>query len=190
MKYVFKTAILIIALGLYSEKIFAQEIEPQSDESYCKANVAITNFKILGVSTTKYARCAEAINFLEKSKRVRMVKIDGVEFVDNGEDNDLVADDGIMTSRVLFDYARDGGNVPIGQYVVTRDNSIVYDASFAHVSKINTGMTAGKISIACDVYWESCDSWPPAYQSLCRRFTWPFSGSIVIANCRITWTSN
>jgi hypothetical protein len=189
MKLISRMTLLFIVVSILSGTAHSQQGGVLNSDTYCKANVGLSNFKLLGVSPSQYAKCLEAKNYLEEAKKVKMVTIDGVDFVDNGENYDLVANDGILTSKSLFKYEGTGTAIGVGQYKNTKDNQLVYDISFAHLSKIQSGGLSGKLSVACNFAWVNCNSWPQAYQSICNSITWPFSGYLSITNCRITWTS-
>jgi hypothetical protein len=194
MKNLFKLLIVIISFELIPEKSYSQVIGPENEESYCKANIAYTDFQLLGVSSAQYAKCVKAVNYLEPGKTGKRVTINGTDFVDDGLNNDLVANDGILTSTVLSRYSSGVMPLPVGIYQNIKNQTTVFDNSFAHVSKINqsgTGKGAGmdKFIFKCKFVWTSCNSWPENIRSLCFSTSWPFHGYFAISECEVGWSS-
>ena len=193
MKNFFKFALLIIFLVLISEKSFSQVISPPDEEAYCKANIAFTDFQLLGVTSTQHAKCVRAVNYLEPGKTGKRVTINGIDFVDDGRNYDLVANDGILTSTVLSKYSSDAMPLPVGIYQDIKNKITVFDDSFAHVSKINEPVTAkgigiDKLILHCTFVWVSCNTWPPEIRSLCFSTSWPFMGYLTLTQCEVGWS--
>ena len=192
MKNLFKLVLLIISFGLISEKSFSQVISPPDEEAYCKANIAFTDFQLLGVTSTQHAKCVRAVNYLEPGKTGKRVTINGTDFVDDGLNYDLAANDGILTSTVLSKYSSDAMPLPVGVYQDIKNKTIVFDNSFAHASKINEP-GAGKeietdgLKIVCTFVWTSCNSWPENIRSLCFSTSWPFHGYLTLTQCEFGW---
>ncbi len=188
MKNLFKLLLLGISFELISEKSFSQVIGLKNEESYCKANLAFKDFQLLGVTSTQYAKCVKVVNYLEPGKTGKMVAINGTDFVDDGLNYDRVANDGILTSTRLSNYSSDQMPLPVGIYQDIKNETILYDDSFAHVSKINEspggkGAGVNKFKISCTFVWVSCNSWPENIRSLCFSFNWPFTGYLAIKEC-------
>ena len=163
----------------------SQDLTNYGGETYVKRNIALTKFKVLGVNSKQYAKCAESVNFLETEKKLRYTVIDRVEFADDGANYDLVANDGIMTSRTLFTYSEGTAAVDAGRYTTPQNEVFVYDTQFAYSG---TGRAGGpSLGITCDLRWRECSSWPSNLQSICREFSWPFTGYLEATNCRITF---
>lgn len=181
----------VIQSGLYSLLVigigsvgYSQDMGVLDEENYVKKNVALTKFKILGVNAKAYAKCIESQNFAETSRQIRYTELEKVEFVDNGEDYDLVANDGIMTSKTLFGYEGQPVLSP-GEYKEVRTNVGIHDPQFEHVQKLSTQEGKIKVLFTCGFYWKPCSAWPPAAQNICRRLSWPFSGGLVVHNCSV-----
>jgi hypothetical protein len=171
---------ITVSLGAYS-----QDVSSEEEGNYVKRNIALTKFKMLGVSAKQYAKCVESVNYQDPVRKLKAIVIDKTEYADDGENYDRVANDGIMTSTTLFFYS-DGQTVAApGQYLEAKKNVIVHDLQFEHLQSLRSAEGKFGITIACDVFWRDCNSWPPELQSFCRRMSWPFSGSVVIRNCRI-----
>ncbi len=190
MKNLFKLLLLTISFEWISEKSFSQVIGSENEESYCRANIAITDFQLLGVTSAQYAKCVKAINYLEPGKKGKRVSINGTDFIDDGLNYDHVANDGILTATRLFNYSSDQTPLPAGIYQDIKNKTAVFDDSFAHVSKLNES-SAGKgegvniFKIKCTFDWVSCNSWPPNVRSLCFSTSWPFTGYFTITKCEI-----
>ncbi|HMK25994.1 MAG TPA: hypothetical protein VK483_08200 [Chitinophagaceae bacterium] len=192
MKNLFKLALLIISFGLISKKSFSQVISPQDEESYCKANIAFTDFQLLGVTSTQHAKCLRAVNYLEPGKTGKRVTINGTDFVDDGLNYDLVANDGILTSTVLSKYSSDVMPLPVGVYQDIKNKTTVFDNNFAHASKLNEsgagkGVEMDKFKFVCKFVWVSCNSWPENIRSLCFSTSWPFMGYFAVTECEVGW---
>jgi hypothetical protein len=190
MKNLFKLIMLLISFEMISEKSFSQVIGPADDESYCKANIAYTDFQLLGVTSAQYAKCVRAVNYLEPGKTGKRVSINGTDFIDDGLNNDLVANDGILTSTVLSRYSSNVMPLPVGIYQDIKNKTTVFDDSFAHVSKLNQsgsgkGIELNKFKISCKFVWVSCNSWPENMRSICFSFSWPFTGYFAVSECEV-----
>lgn len=175
---------LLLAICLTEKTSFSQGTDTLSDEQYCRANIAVTEFKKLGVSETGFAKCAVLTNFLEAEKKPKVISIAGEKFFDDGKNHDLVAGDGVLTSEKIFAYPKGEVIVPVGRYGQS-NNNIIYDDGFTHAGKINPN----KIKISCKWVWVKCSSWPAPIQELCYEFCWPFTGSWELTECTIVYES-
>ena len=185
MKKSIKILSFIILWSIGSYQAFSQNDQLAEFEAYGKAHIAFTNFKLLGVSISEFAKCVESINYLDPSKTLRIAKIDGVFFADDGNNYDLVANDGILTSMVLFKYAMATQIVEIGDYRMIKNNTTIYDVDFKHKEMIDSQMKSIGFSITCKFVYVPCSSWPPPIQRLCMQFSWPFVGSYEVTECEI-----
>ena len=177
-------------LSIISFQSFSQDDEIQAAESYCKANIAFTNFKLLGVSNNEFAKCVESINYLDASKTLSIAMIDDVVFADDGNNNDLIAKDGILTSTVLFKYTKGTPIVDIGAYRMIKNNRTIYDVAIMDTGMIDSQMKSLGFSISCKFVWVSCSAWPPQIQKICRQLSWPFTGGFNVTECTIGITYN
>ncbi len=177
-------------MNIISYQTFSQDDQLGEFEAYGKANIAFTNFKLLGVSNTEFAKCVESINFLDASKTLRVVMIEGVGYADDGINYDLVANDGILTSTVLFKYTKDSPIVDIGEYRMSKNNATIFDVAFRHKDLIDSQMKSLGFSISCKFIYVPCSSWPPQIQKLCRQLSWPFTGGFNVLECTIGITYN
>jgi hypothetical protein len=184
MKKIAKLGLYSILLLCLSAAVHAQDVNADG-EMYIKRNIALTNFKFLGVNARQYAKCVESVNYLEQEKRLSYSVINKIEYADDGENYDLVAGDGIMTSTSLFEYTSGQTVIPPRQYATPKQDVLVHDVQNEHLQRTGAVQSKFKITIACDVHWRPCSEWPAEHQSLCRRLTWPSSGNLVISNCRI-----
>ena len=185
MKKSKKILSFFILMNIISYQTFSQDDQSGEFEAYGKANIAFTNFKLLGVSNTEFAKCVESINYLDPSKTLRFAKINGVVFADDGNNYDLVANDGILTSMVLFKYTLDTPIVDIGVYRLIKNNTTIYDVDFKHKVLADSQGRFG-ISITCKFVYVPCSAWPPPIQKLCRQLSWPFIGSYEVTECSVT----
>lgn len=152
-------------------KAGAQDNNADDIENYVKSNVALTKFKVLGVTKKQYAKCLEAVNYLEPDKKPGMVIIGKTYFADDGKGYDLIANDGVLTSNELFPYS--GAVYAPGTYHETPDyNVIVADEIFAHRSQLSE-LT---IKIGCKLKWVKCRDMPHPHDLLCKTMGWPYGG--------------
>ena len=190
MKNLFKFLLLVISFELIAGKSYSQVISPPDEENYCKANIAFQDFQLLGVTSTQYAKCVKLVNYLEPDRIGKRVAINGTDFLDDGLNYDLVANDGILTSTRLSNYSSDQMPLPVGIYQDIKNKTAVIDDNFAHVSKISES-SAGKgegmnlVKIKCIFDWVSCNTWPPNLRSLCFSTSWPFTGYFAITKCEL-----
>lgn len=189
MKKISKLLLCTVALIGFCLIGQAQNSSDISNEAlYVKRNVAMTHFKFLGINAKQYAKCLETVNYLEPEKRIRLVMIDREEYADDGQGFDLVANDGILTSKQAVNYSTGQTVIAIGHYTPALNNPLVHDPLFAHTDRVNGVMGKFGIKIKCNVSWESCNDWPPHLQQLCKDITWPFSGGLSITKCSVELT--
>lgn len=169
--------LLLLSLSIQSK---SQAIDDDGTATYIKKNIVLTNLKVLGVNTRQYARCVETVNYLDSDKKLRLAEIKGVQFADNGKGNDLVANDGILTSVDLFMYEQGAAIIPPGEYWPVKEDVLIYDPEFAHEDRLNETTTEAilKIKVKCTLEWVKCSSWPAEHQTLCRELSWPFKGGL------------
>ena len=162
---------------------YSQTDGMDADEQYCRANLAFTNPMLLGVNEFNYARCVRSENYLEPDKRGAKVVINGVDFLDDGRNNDLIANDGILTSNQLYSYSKGSIILQAGQYRLSANNFILTDPIFAYTRQI----APDRIKISCKFVWVRCSSWPQEYRQICYRMCWPFNGHFQIAECTVSY---
>ena len=184
MKLSNKMVIFITIISLVAYQSHAQTDDTPDYEAYSRAHMALTNFKMLGINTNQFAKCVESVNYLDPSNRHKLVIIEGVQFADDGNNYDLKANDGILTSVQLSDYTKESKRIPAGIYQPVKNNAIVYDAIFLHADKVSgNSLQPDGFSISCKLIWVKCSSWPIPYRQFCRDFSWPFNGGFEIAEC-------
>ena len=171
------TAVLFLSLLTPS---FSQDDTSDGNEEYVKTNVAVTKFRILGVTRTQYAKCLETENYLEPDKKLKVVVIGKNTFADNGSGYDLQEGDGILTSTEIFNYEKTSP-VLVGTYRETEDySSIIADEGFAFFGSVNRQV---KVKLGCKVKWVPCNQMThPGQAWLCNWAGWPY-GSFVIVDC-------
>lgn len=184
MKKLLKLAFILFAFPGTAQLSLAQAVNENDPEAYSRAHIAFTDFKLLGVSESEYAKCVESVNYLEPLKRHKLVIIGDEIFVDDGQNYDLVANDGILTSSILSKYAE--GILPIepGKYRHVKQRIIIHDASFEEGK--NSGIE-GKLSVECNIVWLSCGQMTGIHQILCKIIGWPW-GIFILKDCKIGWS--
>lgn len=165
-------AILLSGLSIIS---FSQDGSGDDLETYVKANIAISKFKILGVNQKQYAKCLETENYLEPEKKLKFLIIDKTSFADDGNGYDLTAGDGILTSNELFSYT---GNSYVlqGSYKESPDHdAILADEQFAHHASKGLAEKL-KITIGCKLKWVTCNEMSYWQAVACNAMGWPHGG--------------
>jgi hypothetical protein len=130
------------------------------------------------------------VNYLEPGKTGKRVTINGTDFLDDGQGYDRVANDGILTSKGLFDYSSNIMPLPPAIYQDIKNKTTIYDDSFAHVDKLNEstdgkGITINKFKVSCTFVWVGCNTWPSNIRNLCFELSWPFTGYFTVTKCDI-----
>lgn len=159
----------------------AQVADQDPDEVYCRTHISYSGFCQLGISQTTYAKAMKSQNHFEPDKKTHKFVIDGEEYLDNGEGNDLVRDDGILTSVVTYNYAKGESIIPVGQYRQNGNHLVLTDPLFSHTGSISPDF----IRVSCEMIWVSCSSWPQQYRQVCLDFSWPFRGYLHATRCRV-----
>jgi hypothetical protein len=164
-------------IGSYT---FAQT-ESSDMEAYIKQNTAFTNLRGLGVNKGQYAQCVESVNYLESTKKAKVLIEGKIEYRDDGLLYDLVAGDGTLTSTILFNY--EVGQTPItpGQYLNNKENTLVIDPAFAFRSVTSRWP---HVEFICDVYFEKCSDLTEPARTFCNSFGWPY-GNLRFRNCHL-----
>lgn len=188
MKLSIKGALFFVILSSFSYSSYSQTDDTQDWETYSRTNIAFTNFKMLGVNKNQFAKCVESVNYLDATKRHKLVIIEGVQFADDGNINDLIANDGILTSAVLTNYSIGVPTIPVGEYRKIKNDMLVYDAAFSHFGKNSNSPQTEGWGISCKLKWVKCSSWPVPLQSICRDLSWPFNGGFELTECTISWS--
>lgn len=174
---------LVVTNLLLVKASYSQNDNMDADEEYCRANIAFSNPMILGVTDKNYAHCIRSQNYAEPDKPAGKIVINGVDFLDDGRNNDLIANDGIMTSNQLFTYSKGDVILFPGQYRLSKSNLILYDSIFRHGSQVEPD----KFKLSCKFVWVKCSSWPQEYQRICLRLCWPFTGNFEVTECEFTY---
>jgi len=183
MKNVLQIAFILVVLVFNSNYSFAQTDDEKGGEAYSRANIAFTNFRLLGVNASEYVKCVESVNFPEPSKRHKLIIIGEEIFTDDGQHYDLRANDGILTSTGLSKYHESITPIEPGKYRNAKQDIIIYDESFVHIK--NPGIAA-KLKIECNLIWVPCSQMTGAQQALCNIIGWPW-GIFILKDCKITW---
>lgn len=172
-------AMLLVGLSLIS---YSQDGSGDDLETYVKTNIAVSKFKILGVTQKQFAKCLETENYSEPDKKLRLVVIDKATFADDGKGYDLVAGDGILTSNELYFYK--GVSYTPGTYHNSPDHeAVVADEIFGFHNRVNTGE---KWKISCKFRWVPCREMSYPQSMLCEVMGWPYGG-FRLTECEITW---
>lgn len=130
------------------------------------SSVAIIDKTDLNSSKTEEALTAytlELKNFNEKYQLNDTYKIDDIEYTDNGQNNDLIANDGIYTSVELFEItSKSSKNISVkiaySEDFKYKDQIRNYTKEFLASNKElqeNAGIGIG-VSITCDIVTRPC----------------------------------
>jgi hypothetical protein len=148
-------------------------------EAYAKTNIAVTKFRILGVTEKQYVKCVETENFLEPEKNLKFVIIEKATYTDDGQGYDLKADDGILTSNQLSSYPGPDYTPPGTYRESPYYNELLADETFAH----RPGLTE-KIIIKCKFKWVNCSDLPEGPRKVICLLAY---GSFTISECEVTF---
>ncbi|NOU19653.1 MAG: hypothetical protein HOO91_19015 [Bacteroidales bacterium] len=80
------------------------QVKQNSLEEFSKKNVAFYDARIRSINKTSYVRELYFKNFSDEPLRVQTTYFNEDIFVDNGQGNDLVANDGVFTSTEVFSH--------------------------------------------------------------------------------------
>ncbi|QCE43054.1 hypothetical protein [Psychroserpens sp. NJDZ02] len=196
----FSFAIIIISITLYScSEDETVEQEPQMTEveslAFFKENISIFDARVRTLNETSFVKELYLANFSDKSWDRNQIGFDNIVFQDNGEGNDLVANDGIFTSVKKFNfnekvtYRKDVKTLSVMDVIVTApefkySNKLIDLKSKYEMQSIsdldnNSGEKAGpKAEITCDV--EICSS------GCIADWIWDGFGCICVSDCSVT----
>lgn len=143
-------------------------------ETYLRDNFALLNVKAVKVADTLYVVQVTAQDFnTNDNSQINMFSLENDIFMDNGQGNDITANDGIYTS-----YDKYPTNVNSADTVIMQDKYLV-DPSFKHMSSIQSKFGLG---YSCDIHRCTC------HECHCRAcaYTWAPPWCFAIDNC--SWT--
>ncbi len=151
---------------------------------FFKENIAFSDARIRTINTKKYVREIQIINFSENDWSVKEFGFDGTLFEDNGLGNDLIANDGIYTSKETFYFNNKiqyNSSEPIRSimgYVIT-DPLFKFDKDLQKIINENSRNNGKfKAEITCDV--EICST------GCIADAIWDGFGCICFSNCSVT----
>ncbi len=180
----------ILNVLFFVQPIFAQIDQNDSgnaEEEYFKKHTALTEFSRLGVNYKQYAKCVRYVNYLEPSKIVKLIVLGKEEFRDDGQNYDLMANDGILTSTLLFFYAEGENVLPIESYENSKEDYLIHDEMFEH--KESGKIPSPKIYIKCKFKWVDCNELPHPQNIICNAMGWPY-GSFKLIECDFGFSFN
>ena len=192
-------AIIIAGITLYSCSDEAtqpvSEITEAESLAFFKENMAIFDARVRTLDETSFVKELYLANFSDKSWGRNQIGFDNIVFQDNGEGNDLVANDGIFTSLEKFNF-NEKVKYQKGLETLSVMNVIVTSPEFKYskklgelkskykvqtISNLNNGILAKagpKAEITCDV--EICSS------GCIADSIWDGFGCICVSNCSVT----
>ena len=137
----FSLAIIIASITLYS-CINNEAIEPVSEMTeteslaFFKENMSIFDARVRTLNETTFVKELYLANFSNKSWDRNQIGFDNLVFQDNGEGNDLVANDGIFTSIKAFNF-NDKISYDKNDEILSVMNTSVVSPDFRHTDKLN-----------------------------------------------------
>lgn len=196
----FSLAIVIATITLYSCSD-NEALEPVSEMTeaeslaFFKENMSIFDARVRTLNETTFVKELYLANFSDKSWDRNQIGFDNIVFQDNGEGNDLVANDGIFTSIKKFNFNekvtyREGiKTLSVMDVVVTSPefkyskklNDLKSNYEIQSISSLDNNFaakTGPKAEITCDV--EICSS------GCIADWIWDGFGCICVSNCSVT----
>jgi hypothetical protein len=201
MKSLFKLILIVTSITLYSCKE-TEDIEPAKNMTeaeslmFFKENMSIFDARVRTLDERTFVKELYLANFSQKSWNRNQIGFENMIFQDNGEGNDLVANDGIFTSARKFNFSN---KVKYQKGVETFSvmDVIVISPQFKHTKKLdelksnynvlsvnNTSIVTQslkpgpKAELTCDV--EICSS------GCIADWVWDGFGCICVSNCKVT----
>ena len=171
---------LILACGLTASGQDDVGENVSGDEAYYKKNTALTEFSRLGVNAKQFAKCLRVVNYLDADRRLNVLKMGKLEFKDDGQGYDLVANDGILTSVDLAFYEPGEQVLPAGSYAYPKEEYLVHDPLFEHLSTAKVPLP--RLRIACRTRWVPCSQMPHPINIICQEMGPPY-GSLEFYDC-------
>jgi hypothetical protein len=196
----FSLAIIIASITLYSCSD-NEALEPVSEMTeteslaFFKENMSIFDARVRTLNETSFVKELYLANFSDKSWDRNQIGFDNVVFQDNGEGNDLVANDGIFTSIKKFNfnekviYRKGIKTLSVMDVIVTspefkyskklNDLKSKYEIQTVSSLENNFASKAGpKAELTCDV--EICSS------GCIADWIWDGFGCICVSDCSVT----
>ncbi len=196
----FTLAILITCTTLYScSDNESSEPTPEMTEAeslaFFKENMSIFDARVRTINKTTYVKELYLANFSDKSWDRNQIGFENIIFQDNGEGNDLIANDGIFTSAEKFSFNEKVSYRKNVKILSVMDVTVT-SPEFKHSKKLNELRSEYKIktvssldnnvaakagpnaSITCDV--EICSS------GCIADWIWDGFGCVCVSNCSVT----
>lgn len=159
-----------------------------ASEQFLKENIAVYDARVRSLSNTEFVREVYLKNFSDKSWDKTSIGFTGYLFEDNGNGNDLVANDGIYTSIEVFTYnniikydesmkIKSVMKNPIISPEFVQENAL-QDYSTEYKVRPQNLKAGGTATITCDV--EFCSS------GCIADWIWEGFGCICVSNCSVT----
>jgi hypothetical protein len=163
--------------------------------AFFKENMSIFDARVRTLNETSFVKELYLANFSDKSWDRNQIGFDNVVFQDNGEGNDLVANDGIFTSIKKFNfnekviYRKGIKTLSVMDVIVTspefkyskklNDLKSKYEIQTVSSLENNFASKAGpKAELTCDV--EICSS------GCIADWIWDGFGCICVSDCSVT----
>lgn len=163
--------------------------------SFFKENMSIFDARVRTLNESFFVKELYIANFADRSWDKSEIGFDNTLFKDNGEGNDLIANDGIFTSVEKFNF---NDKIVYDKEVELKSvmNKMITSPSFKHTKKLNdlkaeyrintiyeaedglTGRDGPKAELTCDV--EICSS------GCIADWIWEGFGCICVSNCTAT----
>ena len=196
----FTLTIMIASVTLYScsdNETIEPIIEMTQAESsaFFKKNMSIFDARVRTLNETSFVKELYLANFSDKSWDRNEIGFENIVFQDNGEGNDLVANDGIFTSIDEFNFNEKisyNKNIEILSVM----NTSIVSPEFRYLDKLNDLKLKYKIK----KYWSVDDSFTTSKDpvgtitcdvEICSSgciadWIWDGFGCICVSNCSVT----
>ena len=162
-----------------------------NDRNYFKENIAFLDARIRGISQEEFVKEIVLKDFSSLSKLPPSIGFEEGIFSDDGLINDLIAGDGIYTSKDSYSYTKSLASLTKGEIKSVLDE-VVIDKSFKHRDQLNSTLkvkdqdadnqvleSRGPVAtIECDVEFGTKGCYA-------QKWGWCDSCCVTVSNCRV-----
>ncbi len=189
------TSFVLYSCNKHNEFEPVSKMTEAESVSFFKENMSIFDARVRTINESFFVKELYLANFSDRSWDKNEIGFDNTLFKDNGEGNDLVANDGIFTSVEEFEF---NNKIVYEKDIEVKSvmNEMITSPEFKHAKKLNqlkadyqihtiyetkdglTGRDGPKAELSCDV--EICSS------GCIADWIWDGFGCVCVSNCSFT----